>query len=82
MVFTKLRSRDPHMLWWVEIMACTGDGGTKVNYKNPFFCWLDDQILMIEDYAYTGTDFQGDPYLPLLADSQWGDISKKQSSIC
>ena len=35
---------------------------------------LDDHILMIEDYAYAGTEFRGDPDLPLLIDAQWGGI--------
>ena len=45
------------MLWWVEIMAYTGGGRAKVKFEAPFFYWLDDQILMIEDYAYARTDF-------------------------
>ena len=60
-------------------MAYTGGGGAKVKYGNPFFCWLDNQILMIEDYAYAGNKFWGDPDLPLLASAQWGDIGKKQA---
>ena len=58
-VFTELRPRDPRMLWWVEIMARTRGGGSKVKYEAPFFQWLNDQILMIENYAYAGTDFRG-----------------------
>ena len=34
---------------------------------------------MIKDYDYAGTDFQGDPDLPLPADAQWGDIGKKNA---
>ena len=64
-VFTKIRARYPHILWCVEIMARIGGGGTKVKFEAPFFHWLDDQILMIEDYAYVGTEFRGDPNLPL-----------------
>ena len=33
---------------------------------------------MIEYYAYVGTEFRGDPDLPLPFDAQWGDIVKKQ----
>ena len=39
-VFTELRARDPHMLRWVQIMACTGAGRGKVNFCDPFFRWL------------------------------------------
>ena len=61
-------------------MARTGGGGAKVKYVSAFFHWLDDQILMVEDYAYDSTEFRGDPDLPLLAGSQWGDIGKKKFS--
>ena len=70
------------MLWCVEIMAHTIGGKAKVKYGYPFFHWLGDQILMIEDYAYAGTKFRGDLDLTLPVDSKWGDIGKKQCSIC
>jgi hypothetical protein len=34
-------------------------------------------MLMVDDYAYVGLDFQGDPYLVLPEGSQWGNIGKK-----
>ena len=40
---------------------------------------------MVEDYAYAGTDFRGDPDLPLPPGGQWGDMDKKQNpkiAIC
>ena len=40
-------------------------GRGKVNFGNPFFRWLRDQILMVEDYAYVSTNFSGDPDLLL-----------------
>ena len=46
-------------------MARTGAGRGRVKFDDPFFRWLEDQILMVEDYAYIGTDFTGDPDLPL-----------------
>ena len=79
MVFTKLRVRDPHMLMWVRIMACTGAGRGKVKFGSPFFRWLSDQILIVEDYSYASTDFRGDPDLLLLPSRQWGDMGKKQN---
>ena len=33
---------------------------------------------MVEDYAYAGTNFSGDPDLQLPPGGQWGDIGKKQ----
>ena len=47
-------------------MARTGARRGKVKFGDPFFQWLRDQILMVEDYAYVGIDFRGDPDLPLL----------------
>ena len=81
-MFTELKYRDPRMLRWVEFMARIGGGEAKVKFEAPFFCWLSDQILMIEDYAYVGTDIQGDPDLPLPPGAQWGDIGKKQYPRC
>ena len=59
-------------------MACTGAGRGKLKFGDPFFQWLRDQLLMVEDYAYEGIDFSGDPNLPLPPSGEWGDIGKKQ----
>ena len=59
-------------------MARTGGGKAKVKFEAAFFCQLRDQILMIEDYAYAGKDFRGDPDLPLPPGAQWGDIGKNK----
>ena len=42
-------------------MACTRVGKGRVNFGDPFFRWLWDQMLMVENYAYAGTYFTGDP---------------------
>ena len=60
-------------------MACTGARRGKVKFGDPFFRWLRDQLLMVEDYAYAGIDFKGDPDLPLPPGAEWGDIGKKQN---
>ena len=64
-VFKSLRARDPRMLSWIQVMARTGAGRGRVKFGDPFFRWLRDQILMVEDYAYAGIDFSGDATLPL-----------------
>ena len=46
-------------------MARTGASRGRVKFGGPFFRWLQDQILMVEDYAYAGTNFTEDPDLPL-----------------
>ena len=58
-------------------MACIGGGRGNVKFGDPFLRWLRDQLLLVEDYAYAGTDFRGDPDLPLPPGAQWGDIGKK-----
>ena len=66
-------------------MTCTVADRGKVKFGAPFFQWLNDQILMIEYYAYAGTDFKGDLDLPLPPGGQWGDMGKKQNpkiAIC
>ena len=62
-------------------MARTGAGRGRVKFGDPFFRWLRDQMLMVEDYAYAGTDFTGDPDLPLPPGGKWGDIGKKQETL-
>ena len=78
-IFNEIRDRDPCMLRWVDIMARIGGGRAKVKFEAPFFCWVCDQILMIEDYAYAGSDFRGDIDLPLPPGAQWRDIGKKRN---
>ena len=58
-------------------MAHTRMGRGKVKFDDTFFRWLRDQLLMVEDYAYVGAEFNGDPDLPLPPGRQWGDIGKK-----
>ena len=79
MIFTEIRDRKQCMFRCVEIMAYTGGCRDKVKLEATFFCWLHEQILLIEDYAYPGTEFRGDPDLPLPLGSQWGYIGKKKN---
>jgi hypothetical protein len=51
--------------------------GPIVKYDDIFFDWLQTQMLMVDDYAYAGLDFLGDPDLALPEDAQWGDLGKK-----
>ena len=62
-------------------MARTGVSRGRVKFVDPFFKWLRDQMLMVEDYTYVGTDFIGDLDLPLPPGGQWGDIGKKQETL-
>ena len=62
-------------------MARIGASRGRVKFSDPFFRWLRDQILMVEDYSYAGKDFIGDLDLPLPPGGQWGDIGKKQETL-
>jgi hypothetical protein len=68
--------QDPRMKRWVGRIARHG-GGPIVYYDHPFFKWLKNQLIMIEDYAYTWVNFQGDPGLILPKGHQWGDVGRQ-----
>ena len=67
------------MLKWIKVMALYGGSGPRIKYGAPFFHWLRDQLLMVNDYAYTGTGFPGDSDLALPEGEQWGDLGKKDT---
>ena len=52
-----------------------------MKFDDPFFRWIQDQILMVEDYAYAGMDFIRDPDLRIPLGGQWGDIGKKKETL-
>jgi len=71
------RPREPRMRQWVDIMARHG-GGPVFTYPTAFFQWLEGQIILIDDYAYAGTDFRNDPDMVLPPGSRWDvDLGKK-----
>jgi hypothetical protein len=72
--------RDPRMLRWCRLMA-RHVAGPIVKYDDIFFDWLQNQMLMVDDYAYVGLDFRGYPDLALLEDAQWGDLGKKYTNF-
>ena len=54
--------QEPRMKRWVDMMAHHG-GSLIDSYDEKLFKWFKKQLIMIEDYAYTWMDFQGDPNL-------------------
>ena len=36
-----------------------------------FFIWLRHQLIVVEDWQYAGTNFMGDPDLPLPEGEEW-----------
>ena len=53
-----------------------GGGPVHQAFNEDFFLWLRCQIICIDDYAYAGVDFRGDPDMPLPEGAQFGDIGK------
>jgi hypothetical protein len=72
--------REPRMLRWCQLMTRHVTGPI-VRYDDHFFDWLQSQVLMVEDYAYAGLDFRGDPDLALPEGAEWGDIGKKYTNL-
>jgi hypothetical protein len=60
---------------WVDLMARHG-GMPIIKYDQDFFQWLRDHLIMVEEYAYAGTNFREDPDLALPEGSQWGEMGK------
>ena len=56
--------RERRMDRWVALMPRSG-GGQQMSWIPEFFGWLRRQLIVVEDWPYAGTDFTGDPNLPL-----------------
>jgi hypothetical protein len=63
---------------WVDLMTHHG-GGPIVCYDDNFFKWMKKQLIMVEEYAYEGMDFQGDIDMILPTRYQWTDAGKKEA---
>ena len=67
----RLELEDPWVFRWVKAMAHHGGGGgPTMTYGSIYFRWLRGQLLIVENYAYAGTDFKGDPNLLFPKDDQ------------
>ena len=51
-----------------------GGGPVLRAFDEDFFLWFEQQIIMIDDYAYARVDFRDDLNMPLLEGAQFGDI--------
>ena len=72
----RLELEDLRMIAWVTAMPHLGGVEPKVSYGDGFFHWLRNQLLMIEDYAYDGSDFHHDPEFFLPEGDMWDDRGK------
>ena len=50
-----------------------------MSWRSEFFRWLRRQLIVVEDWPYAGTDFTGDPDLPLLEGDDWDEELGKTS---
>ena len=82
MVTDTLGPREPRQTRWVALIPRTGEGTICHCFNEGFFEWLEDQIIMIEYYAYGGMNYTGDPELVLPPDTQWGLDGKKECDQC
>ena len=71
--------REPRMVQWTRVWYRLG-GGPMQRYDEEFFNWWARITFCVDEYCYARMDFHGDPDLPLLADTQWGDIG--MNSFC
>ena len=70
--------REPRMVRWAALMPRSG-GGQQMSWRPEFFRWLRRQLIVVEDWPYSGTDFTGDPDLPLPEGDDWDEELGKTS---
>lgn len=63
---------EPRLVLWSSL-AERLRGVQTLKFDAPFLAWLNRQMMMIEDYPYTGMDYQGDPELALPLGENWDD---------
>ena len=57
--------QDPTMKKWCGTLTQLS-GGRLPEFGGDFCSWLDSKIVVVDDYAYFGVDFQGDTNMFLL----------------
>lgn len=59
---------------WVAVMARHPEEGSVISRFPPqYFCWLRNQLFVIQDFPYVGMDYHGDPDMILPLGEQWDD---------
>ena len=51
--------------------TCVTGGEHQPHFSDDFFSWLDQDILIVDDYGYVGIDFHNDPNLVLPEGHDW-----------
>ena len=58
--------REPKLMCWVIVIACHPEEGSEVvRFSTQYFCWLENQLFVIQDFPYAGMDYCGDPNMTL-----------------
>ena len=68
------------MAHWAALMPRAG-GGQQMSWRSDFFGWLRHQFIVVEDWPYAGTNFTGDPDLPLPEGDDWDEELGMISSL-
>ena len=48
-------------------------GGQQISWRPELFDWIHLHLIVVEGWPYYGTDFTGDPYLPLPEGEDWDE---------
>lgn len=72
--------QEPRMARWAALMP-RGGGGQQMARKPEFSIWLRDQLSVVNDWPYAGTNFTGDPDLTLPEGADW-DEELGKNSLC
>jgi hypothetical protein len=67
---------EPRMERWTSLSPRLGPD-SKFKFTSDFFTWLRCQLIVIEDFPYTGVDFQGNMELVLPEGEDWDASGKK-----
>lgn len=60
----------------MDLMERLGGGEQTHAYDMDYFDWLDEQAIMIDDYAYVGTNFHHGPELVFPLGEQLSDLGE------
>lgn len=62
-------------------MSTRLSGGRILEFGDDFFSWLDQQIAVVDDYAYVGMNFSGDQDMVFLDEEDFDDYLGKFLNI-
>jgi hypothetical protein len=68
------------MEWWTSLSLRLGSY-SEFRFTGDFFAWLRRQLIVIEDFPYTGVDFRGSMDLVLPVGEDWDTSGEKPKMI-